>query len=102
MKYSTLKSKSFWAAVFTSSAATAFATFMLMDISEKRREAQTPYHIQVQITDESSDPAAWGANFPHHYQMYLQTVDQERTKYGGSEAVPYDPTPDDPRKVVAQ
>ncbi|MGC4081102.1 MAG: ammonia-forming cytochrome c nitrite reductase subunit c552 [Vicinamibacterales bacterium] len=33
---------------------------------------------------------------------YLQTVDQQRTKYGGSEALPQTPTEADPRSVVAQ
>lgn len=97
-----LKSKRFWATVILSSAVTAFAVLMIMDISSKKFEAQTPFPAQVKITDDTSDPAIWGANFPHHYEMYLRTVDQVRTKYGGSEAIPFIPTGKDPRTVVAQ
>jgi nitrite reductase (cytochrome c-552) len=36
------------------------------------------------------------------YDGYKRTVDQVRTRYGGSEAVPRTPTAADPRSVVAQ
>jgi nitrite reductase (cytochrome c-552) len=36
------------------------------------------------------------------YDDYLRTVDQIRTKYGGSEALPRTPTNADPRSIVAQ
>ena len=32
------------------------------------------------------DPAVWGKNFPLQYDDYQRTVDQVRTRYGGSEA----------------
>ncbi len=44
----------------------------------------------------------WGKNFPLQYDGYKRTVDQVRTRYGGSEAVPRTPTAADPRSVVAQ
>ena len=44
----------------------------------------------------------WGKNFPLQYDGYRRTVDQVRTRYGGSEAVPRTPTQADPRSVVAQ
>ena len=44
----------------------------------------------------------WGKNFPLQYDGYNRTVDQVRTRYGGSEAVPRTPTSVDPRSVVAQ
>lgn len=102
MEKKILKNKGIWAAIIASSAVTAFAIFMALDISEKKLESHSPYQFNVPLTDETTDPAVWGANFPHHYQMYLATVDQQRTKYGGSEAVPYTPTEKDPRKQVAQ
>ena len=43
-----------------------------------------------------------GKNFPQQYDGYLRTVDQQRTRYGGSEAMPHSPTESDPRSVVAQ
>jgi nitrite reductase (cytochrome c-552) len=48
------------------------------------------------------DPATWGQNFPLQYEGYQRTVDQVRTRYGGSEAVPRTPTDADPRSIVAQ
>ena len=44
----------------------------------------------------------WGKNFPMQYDGYKRTVDQVRTRYGGSEAVPRTPSDADPRSVVAQ
>jgi nitrite reductase (cytochrome c-552) len=44
----------------------------------------------------------WGRNFPQQYDAYRRTVDQQRTRYGGSEAVPRTPTQADPRSVTAQ
>jgi nitrite reductase (cytochrome c-552) len=37
-----------------------------------------------------------------HYDAYRRTVDQTRTRYGGSEALPHTPTNADPRSIVAQ
>jgi nitrite reductase (cytochrome c-552) len=54
------------------------------------------------ITDDTDDPAVWGKTFPLHYELYLKTVDMERTKYGGSESVPRTPTQADPRSMVAR
>ena len=36
------------------------------------------------------------------YDGYKRTVDQVRTRYGGSEAMPRTPTTADPRSIVAQ
>lgn len=94
--------KRFWSAVVLSSAAAAFATWLLSDVLAKKSESNHPYIQPVVITDETDDPAIWGHNFPHHYSMYLKTVDQQRTKYGGSEGVPHIPTEKDPRKMVSQ
>jgi nitrite reductase (cytochrome c-552) len=44
----------------------------------------------------------WGKNFPFQYDGYRRTVDQIRTRFGGSEAMPRTPTKADPRSVVAQ
>jgi nitrite reductase (cytochrome c-552) len=54
------------------------------------------------ITEDTVDPAIWGKEFPLEYETYLQTVDQVRTKYGGSEALPRTPDQADPRSVVSQ
>ena len=47
-------------------------------------------------------PPIWGKNFPLQYDAYKRTVDQTRTRYGGSEALRHLPTQVDPRSVVAQ
>lgn len=88
----------------------AFVAFMaaiagvalLTNIIERRQEAKNPFFRVVELTDDIDDPAIWGKNFPLQYDGYLRTVDQERTRYGGSEAVQQTPDQADPRSVVAQ
>ena len=43
-----------------------------------------------------------GEGVPLQYETYRKTVDQARTKYGGSEALPRTPDEADPRSVVSQ
>ena len=73
-----------------------------MNIFQRQQEARNPFYRVVELTDETTDPAVWGKNFPLQYDGYKRTVDQVRTRYGGSEAVPRTPTGADPRSVVAQ
>jgi len=54
------------------------------------------------INDDVDDPAIWGKAFPLHYELYKKSVDMQRTKHGGSEAVPRTPTPADPRSIVSR
>src|SRR5215216_7091442 len=75
---------------------------LLVNIFERKQEARNPFYRVVEITDDTEDPAVWGKNFPLQYDGYLRTVDQKRTKYGGSEALPHSPTDADPRSVIAQ
>ena len=74
---------------------------LLTNVFERQQEARNPFYRVVAIDDTITDPAVWGLNFPFHYDRYRMTVDQERTRYGGSEALPRDPTADDPRAVVS-
>jgi nitrite reductase (cytochrome c-552) len=82
--------------------ASAAITALLVTIVERKQEAKSPYFRVVALDDETEDPAIWGKDFPQQYDSYLRTVDQQRTKYGGSEAMPRTPTEADPRSVVAQ
>ena len=82
--------------------AAAGMTALLVNIFERKQEARDPFFRVVQITDEMEDPAVWGKNFPLQYDGYRRTVDQVRTRYGGSEAVPRTPDKVDPRSVVAE
>lgn len=98
--------KRFWllmTALFVAVAAvTAGVTALLVDIFEHKQEARNPFMRVVELTDETVDPAQWGRNFPLEYDGYKKTVDQVRTRFGGSEALPRTPTSADPRSVVSQ
>src|SRR6476469_9679382 len=82
--------------------ATIVGVALLMNIFERKQEARNPFYRVVELTDDMDDPAVLGKNFPLQYDDYRRTVDQVRTKYGGSEAMPHTPTQADPRSVVAQ
>jgi nitrite reductase (cytochrome c-552) len=72
--------------------AAAGTTALLVTIVERKEEARNPFYRVVELTETTEDPAVWGKNFPLQYDGYRRTVDQVRTRYGGSEAVPHTPT----------
>jgi nitrite reductase (cytochrome c-552) len=82
--------------------AAAAVTALLVNIFERQQEARNPFYRVVALDDDTEDPAVWGQNFPYQYDTYRRTVDQQRTRYGGSEALPRTPTDADPRSLVAQ
>jgi nitrite reductase (cytochrome c-552) len=82
--------------------ATVGVTALLVNIFQRQQEAQNPFYRVVDLSDDVTDPAEWGKNFPLQYDGYRRTVDQVRTRYGGSEATPRTPSQADPRSVVAQ
>lgn len=82
--------------------ATVVGVALLMNILERKQEARNPFYRVVELTDDTEDPAVWGKNFPLQYDDYRRTVDQVRTRFGGSEALPRTPTQADPRAVVSQ
>ena len=92
----------FVAVALVAALAAAGGTALLINIMERKQEARNPFYRVVEITDETEDPAMWGKNFPLQYDDYLRTVDQVRTRFGGSEAVPRTPDDVDPRSIVAQ
>lgn len=75
---------------------------LLVNIFERKQEAREPFFRVVTLNDDTEDPAVWGKNFPLQYDDYRRSVDQQRTRYGGSEALRHLPTQVDPRSVVAQ
>lgn len=81
---------------------TIAAIALLTNIMERKQEARNPFFRVVELNDDIEDPAVWGKNFPLQYDGYKKTVDQVRTRFGGSEAEPKTPTEKDPRSVVAQ
>ncbi|QQS39900.1 MAG: ammonia-forming cytochrome c nitrite reductase subunit c552 [Acidobacteriota bacterium] len=82
--------------------AAIFGVYMLTNIIERKNEARNPFFRVVELTDDTVDPEIWGKNFPLQYDGYKKTVDQVRTRYGGSEAVHRTPTNADPRSLVSQ
>src|SRR5687768_4979307 len=75
---------------------------LLANIMERKQEARNPFYRVVNLTDTTTDPAVWGKNFPQQYDAYRRTVDQVRTRYGGSEALPRSPSDADPRSILSQ
>src|SRR4029078_13194962 len=92
----------FFAIVGVAVLATIVGVGFLMNIFERKQEAKNPFYRVVELNDDTEDPAVWGKNFPLQYDDYTRTVDQVRTRYGGSEAMERTPTKADPRSVVAQ
>src|SRR3954463_4574755 len=88
--------------VLLAAAASVVGMFVLISVFEHKQEAKNPFFRVVELNDEIDDPAVWGKNFPLQYDDYRRTVDQQRTRYGGSEAEERTPTQADPRSVVAQ
>src|SRR5215472_7363576 len=82
--------------------ATLAVAALLINIFERKQEAKNPFYEVVDLNDSIDDPAVWAKNFPFQYDLYRRTVDMQRTKYGGSEAMPHSPTEADPRSVVAR
>lgn len=66
---------------------TAGVLLLMQNITERQREARQDAFRVVQLSEDVVDPAQWGLNYPMQYDAYLRTVDIERTRYGGSEAV---------------
>jgi nitrite reductase (cytochrome c-552) len=75
---------------------------LLVNIMERKSEARQTFMKITEIGSWEENPAEWGKNFPLQYESYLKTVDQVRTRYGGSEALARTPSEADPRSVVAQ
>jgi nitrite reductase (cytochrome c-552) len=94
-----------WTWIFAAAAAALLSgaiVAVLITIVEHKQESRNPFFRVVELTDTTEDPAIWGKNFPLQYDGYLRTVDQVRTRFGGSEALPRAPTEADPRSVVSQ
>src|SRR5687767_42739 len=86
----------FAAVVLVVALLSAGVTALLINIFHRKQEAKDPYLKVVNVTEETTDPAVWGANWPRQYDAYLRTADATRTRYGGSEAMPEDKLQRDP------
>jgi len=72
------------------------------NIAQRKLEARHTVFRVVELTEQTTDPAEWGKNFPRQYDHYRRTVDMERTRYGGSEADPFAVGADGVRKSVSK
>lgn len=71
--------------------ATFLTTALLVNIFERKAEGQNPYVMLEQVTEDDTDPAKWGVNWPRQYDAYKLTAVSTRTRFGGhggSEALP--------------
>ena len=72
-------------------AATAGVTALLVSIGERKAEGRERYVRLVEVSEETTDPAVWGTNWPKQYDTYRLTALSTRTRFGGhggSEALP--------------
>ena len=79
--------------------AAAVVTALLMNISERKREAREPFVRLVEVDEDTTDPAQWGINWPKQYDSYQRTALATRTRFGGhggSEALPEEKIERDP------
>jgi nitrite reductase (cytochrome c-552) len=59
------------------------AAALLVNISEKKTEARHAYVKVVEVTEDDTDPAKWGRNWPREFDDYKRTAERTHTKYGG-------------------
>lgn len=77
--------------LLATAAGTFAVTALLMNIQTRKLEAALPYVRLVEVTEDDTDPAKWGVNWPKQYDSYKRTVISTRTRFGGhggSEALP--------------
>ncbi len=84
----------YWVTVLFVAAATIGVMLMYQNIAERKQEARSTAFKVVELDETTLDPAVWGQNFPRQYDGYKRTADNERTRYGGSEALPVAPGSD--------
>ncbi len=78
---------------------TGLVTALLVNIFERKNEAKHPYTRLVEVTENDTDPAKWGTNWPKEYDSYKKTALNTRTQFGGhggSEAMPAEKLERDP------
>jgi nitrite reductase (cytochrome c-552) len=74
-------------------------TALLVNIFERKSEARNPYVRLVEVTEDTTDPAVWGKNWPKQYDSYKRTALPTKTRFGGhggSEALPEEKIDRDP------
>jgi nitrite reductase (cytochrome c-552) len=80
-------------------AGTAGITALLTNIFERKAEQRQPYVRVVEVSEDTTDPATWGRNWPSQYDGYKRTSLPTKTRFGGhsgSEALPEERIQRDP------
>lgn len=75
----------FFATVILTALITAGVAYLLINIFTRKQEAKNPYLKLVNVDNNTTDPRIWGSNFPRQFDGYSRTVDESRTRYGGSD-----------------
>ena len=95
-----IRSRAVYGALVALVTATAVGlTALLMNIAERKAEQERPFVRVVDVTDEVTDPAQWGKNWPSQYDSYKRTALRTQTRFGGhagSEALPQEKIERDP------
>ncbi len=89
----------FVVALVVAGGTTVLVVALLMNISQRKSEARNPYVRLVEVTEDDTDPAKWGVNWPKEYESYKLTAQTTSTRYGGhggSEALPAEKIERDP------
>ena len=60
------------------------AAALLANIAERKEAAKHQYVKVVEVTEDDTDPAKWGKNWPREYDGYMRTSEPTSTKYGGA------------------
>ncbi|HZL98863.1 MAG TPA: ammonia-forming cytochrome c nitrite reductase subunit c552 [Planctomycetota bacterium] len=79
--------------------ATAGVTALLLNVAERKAEGRQPFVRLVEVTEDTTDPAVWGTNWPRQYDSYKLTAERTGTRFGGhggSEALPEEKIERDP------
>jgi nitrite reductase (cytochrome c-552) len=80
-------------------AGTVGVTALLMNIAERKAEDRQPFVRVVEVTEDDTDAAKWGKNWPAQYDGYKRTALRTSTRFGGhdgSEALPTEKIERDP------
>jgi nitrite reductase (cytochrome c-552) len=81
----TWKPKWFILTALAAAAATFGIAVLMMTMFHRKSEAENRYVRLVEVTENTTDPAQWGKNWPRQYDSYMRTVDITHTRYGGSD-----------------
>lgn len=85
--------------VLAAAGLTAAIFMLLANIAERKVEAGHRYVRVAEVTEDTTDPAVWGRNWPKQYDLYKKTALPTRTRFGGhggSEAMPEEKIERDP------